>query len=184
MKFVLWLFLIVLMQLTKIFAQRTYPDSLMNKSVQASKHKYHFSKKKNVKRTKEACINGIIDTSAVYLDIGYSEDFKDTIYAYWRFFSTGEVFFSYAYLSMPTNEQLNDLSYGYFEMYSVRKNKLIIEFWQPLMVGTIYHFAEIKKDEIRFYKSRIGRLFTNSTKPINYTLKRQSAEFKTHKIDW
>lgn len=184
MKFVLWLFLIVLMQPTKIFAQRAYPDSLINKSVQASKHKYHFSKKKNVKRTKEACINGIVDTTSIYVNAEYDTKYGDTLYNFWRFFCGGEVFISYGYLNTPTKEEYNDLSYGYWAMYKIRKNKLIVEFYQPVMVGTIYDFAEIKKDEIRFYKSRIGRLFTNSTKPINYTLKRQSAEFKTHKIDW
>lgn len=182
--FIVLFYLATLIQPTKIFAQKLYPDSVLKQNGWTEKSRYKFSKNRNVKQVRQACLNGIIDTASIYVLAKYYADYGDTLFSYLRFFSGGEVFTSYLYLSIPGKDEYNNLKYGHWDMYSVKNHNIIIEFYQPLLVGTVYDFAEIKEDRIKFYKSRIGRLSMNSTSPINYELKRYPAEFLNQPLTW
>lgn len=157
-------------------------------SYQPPKKRFMFYKAKHrLKTIKNFHLAGI-DTNAVYVGIDSLKFQGDTItYGYLRFFSTGEVFISYDYLSFPTEEEFNDLSYGFWEFLKVvNKHEIIMESYvHNTMVHFHYDYMKVLGDTIFFYKYRIGRpIRLGAVEYVNCKFVRHPVNFTNREITW
>lgn len=153
-KFILFIFIILGIKLT--FAQPTNPPQrkeLFTKEL--VKAKFKLSKEKF-----QAQIDlSRIDTNAIYIREEcyglWQQDMK--AYFFLRFFKDA-VFFSGAYLTPPTDEQAEDLSYGTWRCYTFdkRSGNLVIEIPRVVRMSSgprEYFFGEFTTDSLKIIGS-------------------------------
>jgi hypothetical protein len=61
------------------------------------------------------------------------------------------VFISFAYLSYPSVEEFNDLSYGKYGRYIVKDGEVIVEIYMDKVWGVMCMFAKPLSKGIQFY---------------------------------
>lgn len=110
--------------------------ALIQKESVRPKGKFKFRKSRFVRRIDFEKV----DTNAVYVT-----QFSDSSFVFLRFFK-GVVFESGPYLSSPTGEELEDLSYGVWRCYTMNKKGLLViqqpkrfqmDGWWIYFLGTI-----------------------------------------------
>lgn len=181
------LFFVITLFPAEIWAQRVLTNEDLKEkdySYQHPKKKFRFDKKKYVRHLK-ALSPLPVDTTTAYISSSFNSNLKDTTYYFFRFFSTGEVFISYEYKSIPTEKECNDLTYGNWGMYNFKKGDLIIE-TRVLHDFVAFHYNYAKIDmngNLRFYKRRLGK-WGGSTMSLNYTLIKTSVNLTNYTINW
>jgi len=125
---------------------------------------FKFTKKKYQKKLKY--VWEIIDTNAVYLRYIEPDTLFETMgkYEFLRFFGNGIVFESCAYSTEPSEENFNDLCYGFSltSIFTYYDNEIIIEEWgYDYFVFWGYKYFRISndKDSLILYKIKEGRVF-------------------------
>lgn len=153
---------------------------------QVPRNEFKFNKRKYINRLKNKNIWNLIDTNAVYISKFYFSQINDSAYSFSRFFSTGEIFISDPYLTIPTDSQCNDLSYGKWNMYTIKNNgDIVIE--TPAygdFVKWYYNYGNIEDDKITWYKTHLGRLITNANQRIHFVWYKKKVKLYNYKITW
>lgn len=110
-----------------------------------TKYKFKLLKKEGLK----------IDTTKVRVDGVYileSELNGQRRYRFLRFFANGRVYFSCAYCSPPSSDDLNNLNYGKYGYYVVNDSMVKTETFEPYLR---YYFV--------FYKVQGEQIITNGS---------------------
>lgn len=117
----------------------------------------------------------IISTHAAYILTAYGIKYKGRFkelskpnqFVFIRFFVDGKVFVSFPYLSYPSIEEINDLTYGRFGKYIIKNQKIVVEIYDGVK-NLVFLFYEPNKEQtgiIHYGSSRIlNPLFNN---PLN-----------------
>lgn len=136
-------------------AQRGYSEEQQKKYIPKKEKKFVLAKKKFTLND-----TSIISQNAVYINIleeQYRENYRvvKTTYSYthMRFFTDGRVFISHPYLSYPSIEEFNDMTYGRWGYYIIKKGKIKIEYYTGKQHGMMYMFAKPVTTGITFYKT-------------------------------
>lgn len=87
---------------------------------------------------------GVYISKDSFLDL--DQKWKDR-FCYLRFFENGKVYKSCSYLSLPTKEDMEDLSYGFYSEYKVENEGIIIESYAP-WCGYFFEYYVIKENLI------------------------------------
>lgn len=130
------------------FSQRVFDDEQIKTYLPKKEPKYKLAKNNfNLSDT------SIISTNAFYVRTSRSERYEDrNYYTFLRFFEDGRVFFSFSYLSIPTQKELNDFSYGKFGRYIIQKDNIItIELYQDRYTGIEFLHAKKTENGIQFF---------------------------------
>ena len=75
------------------------------------------------------------------------------------------MFVSFSYLSYPSVEEFNDLSYGKYGRYIIQDGKIKVELYMNKQYGMMYMYAKTTARGIQFYMSSatgMGGIFTRS----------------------
>src|SRR6218665_1103160 len=130
------------------FAQRALSEKTINRySLPHKKVKYKLSKQPFILNDAS-----IVPTNAVFVSSEYLCGEKcDTSYVFMRFFNNGRVFVSFSYLSYPSVEEFNDLSYGQYGLYIVKDGEVIVEIYMDKASGVMCMFAKPLSTGIQFY---------------------------------
>jgi len=116
------------------YSQRIYNDSLSyanykKQDSKRSKKRYKFNSSKYKNRIITNLNKSKLDFEAVYYCFDTTENEHRIDFYFFRFFKSGEVFFSSPYSSMPDSIELNQLNYGTFRFYTINsRGEIIIEF--------------------------------------------------------
>ena len=141
------------------FAQRELSEEQKNKYLPHKKVKYKLSKQAFILND-----TSIVSTNAVFVASEYLCGEKcDTSYTFMRFFNDGRVFISFVYLSYPSAEEFNDLSYGKYGRYIVKEGEVIVEVYMDKVWGVMCMFAKPLSTGIQFYAlaGRPNAIFKN-----------------------
>lgn len=156
------------------YSQKTKSDEFVNQHNlnQKPKYKYPYSKKKHIRKNTRNWSKSNLDFHAIYIKKIFSSTHKDSVYSFIRFFPKGEVFYSYGYYHEPSVEEANDLTYGRWKMYKIKKNgEIIIETpaYGELFVYWYHYFAKINvnNNSLIIYKYRLGRFFSGAIRKKN-----------------
>jgi hypothetical protein len=179
------LFCVIVLLPSKILAQRLKSDDILKKyeSYQRPKSKFKLYKKNKIAEHKALKVLPI-DTNAVYVSGMFDKYQNDTIYTYFRFFSNGEVFLSHEYISFPTEQEFNDLSYGKWGMYTVKEGELIMEIFVRGFPSVYwYNYAKIESEKLKFYKRIVGK-WDKHTEFINFVKEKRQVNLTNFTINW
>lgn len=140
-------------------AQRAFTDEQLKKEIPKKEVKYKLSKQ----------AFALSDTSIVSINAVYVLTFEEVerknyevvkrsnSYTFMRFFNDGRVFISFAYLSYPSIEEFNDLSYGKYGRYIAENGEITIEFYMNKQYGVMFMFAKPITSAIQFYATSFRR---------------------------
>lgn len=135
------------------FAQRAFTDEQLKKELPKKEIKYKLSKQAFTLND-----TSIVSSNAVYVLMleeverkNYEVVKRSNSYTFMRFFNDGRVFISFAYLSYPSVEEFNDLSYGKYGRYILKDGEIIIEFYQNRQYGVMFMFAKSVPTGVQFY---------------------------------
>jgi hypothetical protein len=135
------------------FAQRAFTDEQLKKELPKKEIKYKLSKQAFTLND-----TSIVSSNAVYVLMleeverkNYEVVKRSNSYTFMRFFNDGRVFISFAYLSYPSAEEFNDLSYGKYGRYILKDGEIIIEFYQNRQYGVMFMFAKSVPTGVQFY---------------------------------
>ncbi len=155
-----------------VIAQREFSDDQLKTrffTKNKKKKKYKFNREKYKLQTIKNFDKSDIDTNAVYITTFLDEEINITKYRFTRFFSTGECFNSYNYLSMPTELEFNDLSYGMWTMFTIDKNGIIIsEYYDKSKFHFVYSSGKKQEDKIITYKLKNSYIPFFGTEKVNW----------------
>jgi len=139
-------------------AQRAFTDDQLKKEFPRKEVKYKLAK-----MPFELSDTSFVSINAVYILQLHETEWKDykrvdstTSYTYMRFFNDGRVYISFAYLSYPTAEEFNDLSYGKYGRYVVKDGKITVEFYMNRQYGVMFMFATPVRTGVQFYATSGG----------------------------
>ena len=170
------------------YAQRKQDKASIEKlklTYSPSRSKYKFNKK-HIRHSE------LLDTNAVYVSASYDASEMDGIVkwdssaVFLRFYGNGICFMSLEYSSTPNVSEYDKKDYGIWCMYKIKDSKITIEHYQRLDFPPhfYYNYGIIKGNEIHFYKSHIGRLFTNASHKMNSVFKKVNVGLKDYSINW
>jgi len=169
------------------YAQRKADKAMIEKfrlTYSPKQSKYKFNKKR--------ASSELLDTNTVYLGAGYYAAEMDGVISwdssvvFIRFYGGGICFMSMEYRTTPDVSEYDKKDYGKWCMYKIKGSKIIIEYYetQDFPRHFYYNHGMIKGDEIHFYKSHIGRLFTNASIKMNGVVKKVKVPLKDYTINW
>jgi hypothetical protein len=123
--------------------------------------------------------NNVISYEDIYLRKEYLCGLRcDTMFTFIRFYSDGRVFVSFPYRTMPTTEQIMDLSYGKYGRYVTREtNKVIVELYMTKQYGVMFMYGTILSDTLQFYAT------SNRYKPLFKQRETDGGRFLRFKIN-
>lgn len=141
------------------FAQRAFTDEQLKRYIPKKEKKFKLSK-----QSFTLSDTSIVSTNAVYVLTleeverkNYEIVKRTNSYTYMRFFNDGKVFVSFSYLSYPSVEEFNDLSYGKYGRYVVENGEIIVELYMDNKYGIMFMFAKPVSTGIQFYASSFRR---------------------------
>ncbi len=124
---------------------------------QPKRSEYHLSKQSFQKTS-------LIDTASVYVSTGrwfINGDSKErTLYDFLRFSNEGTIFLSAPYDRIPDVNDFNIMTAGQYCLYSVDRETIKVEWYNPLLKRFDYWYGQITEDQINFYKYE-GRAWGN-----------------------
>lgn len=132
-----------------------------------------------------------IDTNAIYITSQVYSVWRQEkkCYVFLRFFKDA-VFFSGTYLTPPTNEQAEDLSYGSWRCYTFDKKtgNLVIEVPQVVNISRgsrEFYFGEFISDSLFILGSVPKYPVRNpNLSPVRFTYVKRSIDFKNREYQW
>ena len=155
-----------------VIAQREFSDDQLKTrffTKNKGKKKYKFNREKYKLQTIKNFDKSGIDTNAVYISTFLDEETNIRKYIYTRYFSTGECFRSYIYLSMPTNKEFNDLSNGVWSMFTIDINGVIFgEYYNKYLIHFTYTVSKKQEDKIITYKLKNSNIPFFGTEKVNW----------------
>jgi hypothetical protein len=92
----------------------------------------------------------LANTKGVYISkdmfLNLDQKWKDR-FCYLKFFENGKVYKSCSYLSFPTKEDMEDLSYGFYSEYKVENGGIVMESYAP-WCGYFFEYYVIQENLI------------------------------------
>jgi len=130
------------------FSQKIFNDEQIKKYLPKKDPKYKLAED-------AFCLldSSVISVNTIYIRTTNSERYENTsYYTYLRFFEDGRVFFSFSYLSFPTQKELNDFSYGKYGRYIIQTDSIItVELYQDKYTGIEFLHAKKIENGIQFF---------------------------------
>ncbi len=165
-----------------------YVETLPQKKYKFSKARHRANIQYNIKKTTLTFDAIYIDKAlpSMWTDIAQTKNPKDTVYYFKRFFPTGEVFISNAYLSEPGENEANDLTYGDWQMFTIQKNGVIL-LETPAkgdFVNWYYYYLKTTDLGLHTYKFRLGRSKTNSKVKFEKFAYKKTVTLTAWEIKW
>lgn len=184
--FLLWI--VISTSSLSVMAQRTYPkedDVSKYFLTQKLKKKFCFNKEKYKRATVINFAKTGIDTTVVYISSVFNPGTNTIQYTFSRYFSTGEVFSSEYYNSMPTEEQCNDFTYGGWFLIRIKDDgKILSESYTRFLRTWVYSWLRVEEDSIVTYKERYTRFPWGATDRVNHIEKKYKVKLYAKKVDW
>jgi hypothetical protein len=146
----------------------------------SKRYKYRFKllKVKGIKNdTSKVKVNGVYIREREEVNINGE---KIKVYYFRRFFDNGKMYISSGYCSFPTERDLNNLKYGFYNEYCIENDKIIIEGYAP-WCGYVLSYYKVEGDKIVSVGSS-KRKFTNDV-IINYDISPYISEYRFYKCN-
>ncbi|MEN2399936.1 hypothetical protein GKZ90_0009120 [Flavobacterium sp. MC2016-06] len=142
------------------------------------KYKFKLLKEKKISiDTSKVKINGIYLSECEEIDID-GKPIK--VYYFCRFFNNGKMYSSSGYCSLPTENDFNNLKYGFYREYCIEDDKIITEGYAP-WCGYILSYYKVVGDKIVSVGSS-DRKFTKDV-VIKYDVAPYISEYKFYKCN-
>ncbi len=152
------------------------------------KKKFRFNKEKYRKQITKNFTKSGLDTSVVYITSSFNEGNNTLEYVFCRYFSTGVVFNSLPYLSMPSEQEFNDYYYGKFGMYTINDDgEILDEVYVKDNFTFSYAWSKVSAENIVTYKYQIGRHLIyspTSVNKVNWIYQKHKVRLYARKVDW
>ncbi len=116
----------------------------------------HF-KFRLIKKTGINVDSNYVKTTAIYVNT-FMDDGNVMKYSFLRFFPNGKVYISCLYRSFPTNDELNDLTYGDYGEYRLDSTRLTIE-THSASAGYYYQYYEVRRNEVLLSQTQLRKSF-------------------------
>jgi len=142
-----------------IFSHYCWGQRYFNDEVFKSEKKYYTETriKQFILAKKDFVLNDtlVVSTNAVYVVPLTGAKTEGISYKYFRFFKDGRFFYSFPYLSYPSEKEFNDLDYGIFGWYIInKKGELHIEYRIRRMSHNMWweFYRPIENGDLQYFK--------------------------------